>query len=173
MTVLEPSGLASGGPTSEAFWALIGVIVGGLITSATQWILATQQGKREDAKSRQQVRLELRTACRLVEDEIDTLGLQLSELLDRGRSLGTPFAQMPHYLPVEEWEKGKGVLAGHVDDPTWESLAALYFSTKSLRSKLAGEPPGTPFGEKHLEMLRECVAGSNELKRRLVPYEAA
>ena len=49
----------------------------------------------------------------------------MDELLTRGRSLKTPFAQMPHYLPVDEWQKSKAHLAGAVDDHTWKELTAL------------------------------------------------
>ena len=154
---------------SGAVSALAGVVVGGFISAGTQWLLALQQARRDLRREAARFNLEMKTALRLVADEVDSLGLEFAELLKRGHSLKTPFAQMPHYLPVAEWEKSKTILAIGVDDHTWTQLSALYYSVKSLRSKFSSEPPATPLDERHIQMLKECVEGVEGLRTLLQP----
>jgi hypothetical protein len=111
---------------SQAAWTLLGVAVGALISGGTQVLLDWRKDKSEARKEAAETRAEIRVVARLVADEVDTLGFQMKELAERGRSFKTPFSQRPHYLPVDEWRKGKAVLAGVVADDVWSDLTSLY-----------------------------------------------
>jgi hypothetical protein len=152
---------------SQAAWTLLGVAVGALISGGTQVLLDWRKDKSEARKEAAETRAEIRVVARLVADEVDTLGFQMKELAERGRSFKTPFSQRPHYLPVDEWRKGKAVLAGVVADDVWSDLTSLYYSADSLRARFSSEPPDTPLEQHRIEMLQNCVECAQGLQKGL------
>jgi hypothetical protein len=152
---------------SQAAWTLLGVAVGALIGGGTQIFQDWRKDRSVQKKQTAQARAEIKVVARLIADEVDTLRFQMAELAKRGRSLKTPFPQLPHYLPVDEWEKHKPVLAGVVDDEVWSDLTALYYNAKSLRARFSSEPPDTALEPERITMLQDCVQGAEELKNRL------
>ena len=152
---------------SQAAWTLLGVVVGAMISGGTQVLLDWRRDRSEARKETAKAKAEVKVAVRLIADEVDSLGFEMAQLAERGRSLKTPFSQMPHYLPVDEWKKNKALLAGAVEDETWSELSALYYSADSLRARFASEPPDSSLDEQRIKQLRECVECVEGLRKPL------
>jgi hypothetical protein len=158
--------IASEAVTTGLF-TLLGVLVGGAIAGAAQWFVAGMHEARVESRDRKQFASSVKTARRLLSDEIDTLGLNFRELARRGK---TPRLLTPemHYFPTIEWDRHRDLLARSADDDVWDDLVVLYHNAKTLRARVLNEGPDAALPKDTvLDKLPEQADGANELCEKL------
>jgi hypothetical protein len=159
---------------SSAVWGFIGVITGAVLTTAKDVVVENIRGNRERDRHAESLAREVRTARRLIADEVDTLARNFETLIRLKRTPKQPLSAMPHFLPVDEWERQNNVLARVVDDDTWSELVALYHNTRSLRARLTIDPLETPLKKEDLDRLVEMASDTKTLQKTLAePLEKA
>jgi hypothetical protein len=121
---------------------LAGVLIGGLITAGTT---AYFERRRE--------RGDVRQARRLVVEELRSIWNQAEGLVQRGRYPKT-FGP-PTFLPTEQWEANRALLARHLDDEIWDSLSPFMDSMPAARAVAARESPDSEVSEDRLEGFAE------------------
>lgn len=139
---------ASRGDTdhSSGIFALAGILAGGLITGATTWLF---ERRREEA--------DLRQAKRLVAEELRTVYFHYETAAKERR----PPDSMDGFVPDEQWQARRDVLARHLPDKVWDTLSPFMDSITSSRRLVARTSPGTSFPTAVVEML----TGAAELAR--------
>jgi hypothetical protein len=116
-------GLSSANTTAliSAAAVVAGILLGGLITAGTT---AHFERRRDKADNRQ--------ARRLVAEELRSIYNHLSLLQEEGYPVALP--ESPTFLPTEQWEANRGVLARHLDDKTWDALSPFMDSIPATRA---------------------------------------
>lgn len=136
-------------------------------------LLTGCQEKRADERAldRQHER-ELRTATRLMQDEITTVDVHLNLLLQRqiGDLRHARFASH-EFLPNQVWNQYKAVIAasGDVSDAQWDKLSDFYSNIRGLKRQLLVQNPRRPLPPGFLENMptleREAKQLIGQLKR--------
>lgn len=120
---------------SAGVYALIGVVLGGLLQIGVQWVLDWRRG-----------RTEWKVASRLVSEELVRLMVSLRRLIEDGRMPGFPIDE--RFLSTSAWEEFRTVFARQIPDDGdnfWGGIAAIHTTTSHLlRPMLEHLPPGAP-----------------------------
>jgi hypothetical protein len=134
--------IAVSSETTSAIIAAIavlgGVVVGGLVTALTT---AYFERRRDSG--------DIRQARRLVAEELRSIYNHLY-LLSSEREYPSNLPESPTFLPTEQWEANRALLARHLDELTWDELSPFMDSIPATRVVLAEEvfagkvaiPPG-------------------------------
>lgn len=112
--------------------ALFGVIVGGLITAGTTWLF---ERRRDRADSRQ--------ARRLVLEELRSVWNQAGELA-RGGTYPSALPNSPTFLPDEQWQANRPMLARHLPDEQWDALSSFMDALPATRAIVEAAPRNGP-----------------------------
>lgn len=119
--------------------ALAGVLAGGLVTAGTTAYFerARQLG-------------DVRQALRLVAEEVRTIWNHCDDLVTEERF---PIVHPPSrtFLPSEQWESNRAVLARHLDDTSWNALSPFMDSVPAARALVEVAPLDSPIPSSTLE----------------------
>jgi hypothetical protein len=121
-------------------YALAGVVLGGVVTSASQIGVGWWQARRTG-------RAEWLVASRLVSEELERMMLDLRGLIES--AVVPPFALDESFLDTSAWDEYRAVIARELqDDPAgdevWRGLARITATTRhGLRMVLRMLPPGS------------------------------
>ncbi|MHB8641418.1 MAG: hypothetical protein ACYDA3_00805 [Gaiellaceae bacterium] len=137
---------------SSGLYALIGVLLGGGLTAATQVFVGLFTTKRNDQR-------EWKIAVRLVSEDLMRTMLELRGMVENGT---TPFVPIDdRFMSTQLWEQYRSVIARELPDSDqgedfWTALAAINSTTShQLRPLLETLPPGTPLDPPLLDALRD------------------
>jgi hypothetical protein len=108
-----------------AIFGLIGVVIGGLLTAATQ---AVQQARADRATAR--------AASRLLSAELSEQHVFLDALVNRETADPTN-AGLP---AVSAWPEYRATMARLLDDETWQAVAGAYVELALFHSERALDP---------------------------------
>jgi hypothetical protein len=106
-----------------AIFGLVGVIVGALVTGGADFLLERRREQRE-----------IRRARRLVANELATAAVWVEALLINKRLPQTSSDEV--LFSLAEWDSYRQVLAGELNDETWEGLSAAYEILRFDRAKV-------------------------------------
>lgn len=112
---------------SEAWFGLIGVVVGGFITGGVDFVLS----KRNERRLR-------RAAGRLLGLELDEARLFLAASVEQGRWGAAP----SRVLSNEQWSEHRNVWAAGSDD--WQAVANAFLRIAQVRQHHPEAESGTP-----------------------------
>lgn len=116
------------GDQSAGIFALAGVLAGGLITAGTTWLF---EKRREDG--------DLRQASRLIAEELRTIYFHYELLVEDGTAPNSTDG----FLPTEQWQARRDVLARHLPDEVWDGLSPFMDSVASSRWIILRTEPRT------------------------------
>jgi hypothetical protein len=149
---------------TPALIGLLGVLVGATIsTGATYWLavrkeavdVATEKAKRSS---------ELKTAARLIADELLAGSVAAKMLVEKRR-----WTDESIKLPLVAWERDKGIIAREVSYSEWNAIAIAAMAVEQFRDFA---PPGgrgheasDALAETGKPVLRDIKAGLDALKR--------
>lgn len=131
---------------NEAILPLVGVVIGGTISSATTFGIERVKERRAS-----------RASARLVHDELLRASAQLGSALE----LGGPLPFMDGFA-TEVWRELRPVMARTLSTTTWGAVLASYAALASLRQSWSGpevEPRSefTEEGRAEVQQVRQLV----------------
>jgi hypothetical protein len=118
---------------------LVGVIAGGAVTAGTTGYFE----RRRD-------RADMRQGCRLVAEEVRTVWNHL-DLMIRSASYPRTLGSPPRFLPSDQWNANRSVLARHLDDDTWDTVSPFMDSIRTTRELIEAAPLNSPIPQAMLE----------------------
>lgn len=104
---------------------LVGVLVGGVITTGSSYLLTLRQEETASAAERQRRALEFTVATRLVAAELTLSRNTVRVTAEEGRWSATP-------VSLDAWDKHKEVLARELDFNEWEDLVVAIYSIETF-----------------------------------------
>lgn len=135
---------------SNGVYALIGVVLGGLVTLVVQGGLAWWQAKRSDEAERRADDAEWLVAARLLSEELLRLIWDLNAMISAGViGEGLAAAGSRRWFDTTLWEQYRAVAARHLPndetgDKFWRALAGINSLGPTLRHLGEITPAGTP-----------------------------
>ncbi len=150
---------AHGSGLSAGVYALIGVVVGGVLSFGGQAALAWWQQKKATEAADKAAELEWIAIGRLVTDELERLMRDLTDLIDDRK---VPLNRRKDMLSTSTWEEYRAAIARRIpndpDDPDtdefWRGLSRIYVNARELRSMLDLWEPGTEIVDWQLKLMR-------------------
>ena len=143
---------------SPAIFGLVGVIIGGLITSGTSYWLETRKDKREQEKESRIRAATLRQAARLIDEEFTTAlhAIQFSVEDKRWDSDVSRLETM-----IVTWEEHKKLLAMELSTSEWKAAFVAHIGVKGLIDLHVKNPSETAelsnFELKQIKFLTEQI----------------
>jgi len=149
---------------SPAIWGFIGVLTGGFLSVLKDLVVERRREFRDRDRELRAENAEARIACRLVGEELDTIAFNFSTLAQLGCTPQREISEDAAFLPMQDWEAHKAVLARLLDDmETWEQLAIVYHNARSLRNRIQMDGPKAPLPQWGEERLAEDAASARAL----------
>lgn len=149
-------------------WGFVGLVVGSLLTTFSNVVLDNRRAAREREAELRRENGEIRIACRLIADELDTIADNLSQVHRLGRTLSRPVSEYDGWLPSIEWKAHRDTLARVLDnDETWEQLATVYHNAASLRARALIDGPNAALPPERLPTLDQDAATARLLRDAL------
>lgn len=135
---------------------LIGVVVGGLLTALSSWLLDLSRDRRHGQHKVQREARELKRAARLIGEELS----ENLDLLCRAVESRRWWRHPAHSLRTTRWDEYEPVFAGaEVADQIWYSVAAAYQIARELlgaaEERMRGEQSLLTFEDD--QYLRMCI----------------
>lgn len=120
---------------TQVLIGLIGVIVGGMLTALSSWLLDLLRDRRDRQRQVQQETRELKRAARLVGEELSENLYMLCRAVEFRRWWRHP----AHSLRTTRWDEYEPVFAGaEMEDEAWYSAAAAYQVVRELLGAAEG-----------------------------------
>ena len=139
---------------AAAIFGLIGVVVGVGVTGAIDLFMERRRESRALADETRRRYRESVVTCRLIANEIDTIGENFRLLAGLKRTLTRPIHEAPGYLPSVEWTQRGSQLAGIVTDfDTWSIITSIYHNAGGLRSRMLIDEPGVEIPSERIPTL--------------------
>lgn len=131
---------------AQAVFGLIGVLVGALVAGGVDLFLERRREKRL-----------IRRATRLVADELHTVWVSLSMLVQAGVAPPIKEPEPELFLPTSAWAAHREILVDEIPNDSWDEIAFLLGNNiTALRLHVLREmEPGQPFSSRFSEMLRK------------------
>lgn len=154
-----------------AIFGLVGVVIGGLITAGSNFLIERRRDRLMAGRTRQKEIQELKQAARLVEAELRQAETSSSVSVSRKR--WWPAEAGP--LEKNSWAQYRGVLALHLSAEDWKCVAtafefihginAAWSSIQTVQTESSLEGPvmseelcgRIPFGISHISAARACL----------------
>lgn len=148
---------------TPALIGLLGVLVGATIsTGATYW-LAVRKEAVDAAIEKNKRSTELRTAARLIADELLTGSVAAKTLVEKRR-----WTDEAIKLPLVAWERHKEVIAREVTYSEWNAIAIAALAVEQFRDfplpSQRGQEASEALAETGKPVLRDIKAGLDALK---------
>jgi hypothetical protein len=128
---------------TAAIFGLLGVVIGGLVAGGVGYFMA-----------RRQERADLRQARRLVADELFTIALQYSILVEDRMTPNESSPMRANPLPSTSWEANRATLARGLDERDWTDLPGFYARLEAYRSSLVASTAEQAIANEQIEFLR-------------------
>lgn len=110
--------------------SLVGVLVGGIITAGSNWILAVRRERTEYWIDRHNHDIEVRRASRLIDRELAIAGAVVSYCMENKQWWRRSVDDM--HVKTEDWEKYKDVVASELSDTDWLTVATAFLAVANL-----------------------------------------
>jgi hypothetical protein len=155
---------------SQAVAALVGALIGGLLTSGSSWGMATIANRRADSRDAGLRERELREAARLIDDELMGAASILSQAILR-RAWIPPGEQ----LSLDRWLTYGPILArSELSDDSWTWLADCYQAIREANVRIViaerrDERAVDDRDEAYLSGIRGAIEAGLEALRADVP----
>ena len=147
---------------SPAIIGLVGVLLGAVISTGANYLLAVRKEAADEAKDRRSQASELKTAARLIEHEFQ-LGKTAAVFLAEKKRWPLGLAEKP----LRAWEKYKSVLALEVTKQDWNAIVIAALSVENLASVIAmpraDDKVSDVISESSKPALSDIEAGMNAL----------
>jgi hypothetical protein len=139
---------------TEAIFGLVGVLIGALVTAGVNLHVEHRRERAAAIEAKRRRYAEIAVTCRLVANEIDTIGENFRLLAELKRTLIRPIHEAPGYLPSTEWATSRTKLAGIVADyRAWSEITSVYHNAGGLRARMVADEPGSPLPPERLHVL--------------------
>ena len=151
-----------------SFWDYAGtvglVLLGAVVSLVATVVVEERKHRRDSARDEAQRRRRLRSAARLVRDEIIHAEVEIEMALSERR-----WWPSETELATREWDEHRGTLADGIDDTTnWYGVTAAYTQIRELNRRRAELPRGQPtIGT----TVRETQSESDEVLLRTAEQE--
>jgi len=113
-----------------AMVGFVGVLVGAVITTGANYLLAVRKEKAEAARDKLFRANELKTAARLIADDFFTAQTAVTELVDNKR--WAPAAA--RNFPLDAWQKDRDVLARELPLEDWNAVETAVWAVERFRT---------------------------------------
>ena len=100
-----------------AIFGLLGVVIGGLITASSTYMVEERRARREETKERRERVMELKRAARLVDEDIQWALSAVTLTINSKR-----WTQEP--LQLKTWQEYRGLFASETTLGNWRILKA-------------------------------------------------
>jgi hypothetical protein len=150
---------------TEGLFTLLGVIVGGIVTYASQHALDTRRATREEAAADAASERATRRAARLVLWELLEVITYMNGTLESNGWLAD--VRLPH----EAWLQEQGRLSGFLDDAEWRMVATAYMAVAAWNSLAAASHRANPLRgiDRTIKLDPNATGGLVAVRRRLLP----
>ena len=147
---------------TPALIGLLGVLVGAIISTGTNYLLAERKETAEAAKEKLSRAIELRTAARLIADELLTGRAAVTILIEKKRWVPAEIK-----LPLDAWERDKRIIAREFSFDDWSAVRLAAMAVEHFRSLSVGprdENASEVTAEKAKSVLIDIEAGLQALQ---------
>jgi hypothetical protein len=135
--------------------ALGGALIGGLIPA---WTTDHIEHRRDKADVRQ--------ARRLVLEELRSVWNHADGLVRTSRFPIALLPPSPRFLPDEQWQANRAILARHLPDNEWDALSPFMDSIPATRAIVEGAPPSAAIPDE----LRDGFLRTRELAAEVYSF---
>ena len=144
-----------------ALIGLVGVLVGGIITTGADWILAVRREKAGADRDRRNRAIEVKRAARMIGTEL-FVAMAAAQICVKKKYWWS--ADVP--LKTEEWQRYSKVVAPDLSDTEWNAVVAAFMAVETLRTVGDPRPTGAiteALADKIVPILRDIEKGINAL----------
>jgi hypothetical protein len=145
-----------------AMIGFVGVLVGALITTGANYLLAVRKEKAEAARDKLFRTNELKTAARLIADDLFTAQTAVMEFVDNKRWAPTAARN----FPLEAWQKNREVLARELPLEDWNAVEIAVWAVERFRTLAPVPRSNDALAEIGKPLLNDIKAGLEVL----IPY---
>jgi hypothetical protein len=117
-----------------AIIGLVGVLVGAVITTGANYLIAVRHESAEQRKESRARKLELKRAARLIENDFTLFAAWLMMVKTDQRMMSAPWQ-----APGEEWQKRKEALASELTAEEWTLVTVGAVAMEQMRLHLKPE----------------------------------
>ena len=123
---------------SPAIIGLVGVLVGAVITTGANYMLAVRKEAAETAKDRFSRANELKTAARLIASEFSDAQAAATILVEKKHWVPGDVARD---FPLDAWERDRGLLARELSLNEWSAVKLAALAVLHFRDSTTGHAP--------------------------------
>jgi hypothetical protein len=145
-----------------AMIGFVGVLVGAVITTGANYLLAVRKEKAEATRDKLFHANELKTAARLIADEFFTAQRAVMEFVDNKR--WAPGAS--RNFPLDAWQKDREVLARELSLEDWNAVEIAVLAIERFRTVAPVPRSSDAMAEIGRPLLNDIKAGLEAL----IPY---
>jgi hypothetical protein len=145
-----------------AMIGFVGVLVGAVITTGANYLLAVRKEKAEAARDKLFRANELKTAARLIADDFFTAQTAVMEFVDNKR--WAPAAA--RNFPLDAWQKDREVLARELTLEDWNAVEIAVWAVERFRTVAPVPRSSDALAEIGKPLLNDIKAGIEVL----IPY---
>jgi len=113
--------------TIAALTGLIGVLVGAIITAATNWILASKRERLEERRENRSKAIELKRAKREVGFELLTAETSARICVEKRHEYSADI-----HLTMDAWKQHESILSDELSDPEWFAVTLAFIAVDNL-----------------------------------------
>ncbi len=152
---------------NAAIIGLVGVLVGAVITTGTNYVLAVRKEKAEAAERKLSRSIELRIAARLIGNDF-LVGQEAARMLvDKKR-----WAPQDVDLSLRAWEKDRGILARELALNDWNAVVIAAMALSDFRTfhtePRSGDNASDAMAENGKPVFRDIKAGLDALRPYMI-----
>jgi hypothetical protein len=140
---------------------LVGVLVGAVITTGANYLLATRAERAEEAKDKHFRAIELKTAARLITNEFLAAHVIATTLVEEKR-------WVHEKLPLDAWQRDSRVLARELPFSDWNAVNLAAWAVKDFRNftttPRSSDNASDAMAETGKPVLRDLNAGLDALR---------
>lgn len=142
--------------------ALLGVIVGAIITKGFDYVLAVRRERAEEKNEARNRTISLKAAARLIDEEL-FFGESVAEVIIESKKWWATDVE----LTTEAWKANRGIIVSELSGDDWESVVKGTLAVAKLsHSRRTSEGGITP----NVEVIRDLYEIINRARIALFPF---